>query len=64
MAQVNSFNREPSLDEIFKDPTVRALMDRDGAEEAHLRRLMTALCAARIGLAENAQGIRQERAVQ
>jgi hypothetical protein len=31
--------REPSLDEILAEPIVRRLMERDGADEAGLRRL-------------------------
>ncbi len=38
---------EPCLDEILSDPIVRLVMDKDGADEADLRRLMLAVCKAR-----------------
>jgi hypothetical protein len=33
-------NREPTLNEILAEPIVRAVMQRDGVDEGHVRQLM------------------------
>jgi hypothetical protein len=32
--------REPPIDELFREPAVRLLMERDGVDEATVRRLL------------------------
>ena len=38
---------EPTLDQLFADPIVRQLMDRDGIAEAATRNLLQQMAAAR-----------------
>jgi hypothetical protein len=44
--------REPSLDEIFGDPIVEALMRRDGVERSWLERLLAGLRRADVDLSQ------------
>ena len=37
---MNDVHREPPINEILRDPLTRLLMERDGVDEATLRRLL------------------------
>lgn len=41
--------REPTVEEMLADPIVRMIMQRDGVEEAELRRTLRRLAEARTG---------------
>ena len=43
---MRSFSREPSLNEMMRDPIVKAVMQRDAVKEAELRGLIERVRAA------------------
>lgn len=45
---------EPTVDDMLADPIVRLVMQRDGVEEAELRRTLRRLAAARAGIRPDA----------